>query len=50
MNKKEFMSLIEEFPDDADVFVFNPWSEDFEPVIDVEPTYENGRDFTINFR
>lgn len=50
MKNKELMSLLEEFPDDADVFVFNPWSVDFEQVINVESTYENGGEPVINFR
>lgn len=50
MKNKELISLLKEFPDDADVFVFNPWSVDFEPVIKVESTYENGGEPLINFR
>lgn len=50
MTNKELISLLKEFPDDAAVFVFNPWSVDFEKVINVESNYENGGEPVITFR
>lgn len=42
MTKQELIVLLKDFPDDAPVFVWNPWSVDFDPVTKVESTYENG--------
>jgi hypothetical protein len=42
MTKAELLQALADFPDDAQVFVWNPWSVDFDPVTKVESTYENG--------
>lgn len=42
MTKQELIEKLQDFPDDAPVFVWNPWSAEFDLVTEVESTYENG--------
>lgn len=42
MTNKELIAYLQAFPDDAQVFVWNPWAVDYDPVTKVESTDGNG--------
>nr|DAD70563.1 MAG TPA: hypothetical protein [Siphoviridae sp. ctcPV5] len=50
MTNKELIELLKEFPENAQAFVFNPCSVDFERVIKIDSTFENGGEPVIIFR
>lgn len=41
MTKQELIARLQAFPDGAQVFVWNPWSVDFDPVTDIDVDFED---------
>lgn len=36
MTKKELIARLQAFPDEAQVFVWNPWSLEYDPVTNID--------------
>lgn len=41
MTKQELIARLQAFPDEAQVFVWNPWSVDFDSVTDIDIDFED---------